>query len=338
MSKRYRLAAWLLTAALILCACAGPEPETAPSAGNIRLYGETHGQQDLLDRELELWRTHYGEGERHLFVELAYYEAQLLNRWMAAEDDALLDHLFQALEGTAAGVPCVQEFYRQIKARCPETVFHGFDVGHQYETLGAEYQDALEAEGAQKSVDYRLTVQNIRQGKDYYAGRGDAYREERMYENFVRAFDALDGESVMAICGTAHIAGGDTLTEKLRARYGGQVSAENLTLLQGPLETGELEVNGKTYPADYYGEYDLSALLPAYKSRAFWRLEGACEDLSSWTATGNVLPYSNYPMTPQEGEVYAIHYILADGSERWEYHLCSGRLWNGQPATEEVTP
>ena len=82
----------------------------------------------------------------------------------------------------------------------------------------------------------------------------------------------------------------------------------------------------------------LSALLPAYKSRAFWRLEGACEDLSSWTATGNVLPYSNYPMTPQEGEVYAIHYILADGSERWEYHLCSGRLWNGQPATEEVTP
>lgn len=174
MSKRYRLAAWLLTAALVLCACAGPEPETAPSTGNIRLYGETHGQQDLLDRELELWRTHYGEGERHLFVELAYYEAQLLNRWMEAEDDALLDHLFQALEGTAAGVPCVQEFYRQLKARCPETVFHGFDVGHQYETLGAEYQAALEAEGAQKSEDYRLTVQNIRQGKDYYAGRGDA--------------------------------------------------------------------------------------------------------------------------------------------------------------------
>ena len=98
MSKRYRLAAWLLTAALVLCACAGPEPETAPSTGNIRLYGETHGQQDLLDRELELWRTHYGEGGRHLFVELAYYEAQLLNRWMEAEDDALLDHLFQALE------------------------------------------------------------------------------------------------------------------------------------------------------------------------------------------------------------------------------------------------
>ena len=75
MSKRYRLAAWLLTAALVLCACAGPEPETAPSTGNIRLYGETHGQQDLLDRELELWRTYYGEGERHLFVELAYYES-----------------------------------------------------------------------------------------------------------------------------------------------------------------------------------------------------------------------------------------------------------------------
>ena len=252
MSKRYRLAAWLLTAALVLCACAGPEPETSPSAGNIRLYGETHGQQDLLDRELELWQTHYSEGERHLFIETAYYEAQLLNRWMAAEDDALLDHIFQALEGTAAGVPCVQEFYRQIKARCPETVFHGFDVGHQYETLGAEYQAALEAEGAQKSEDYRLTVQNIRQGKDYYAGRGDAYREERMYENFVRAFDALDGESVMAVCGTAHIAGGDTLTEKLRARYGGQGFAEKLTPPQRPPETGGVGGNGQTHPAGHY--------------------------------------------------------------------------------------
>ena len=57
MSKRYRLAAWLLTAALVLCACAGPEPETAPSTGNIRLYGETHGQQDLLDRE-QIGRAH----------------------------------------------------------------------------------------------------------------------------------------------------------------------------------------------------------------------------------------------------------------------------------------
>lgn len=159
-----------------------------------------------------------------------------------------------------------------------------------------------------------------------------------MYENFVRAFDALDGEGVTAVCGTAHIAGGDTLAEKLRARYGEQVSTENLTLLQEPLETGELEVNGKTYQADYYGAYDLSALLPGYKSREFWRLEGAYGDLSSWTATGNVLPYSNYPMVPREGEAYAIRYILADGSERWEYHLCNGRLWNGQPATEEAAP
>ena len=169
-----------------------------------------------------------------------------------------------------------------------------------------------------------------------------------MYENFVHTFDALGGEDIMGVFGEAHTGrtynNGDSLGQKLRARYGNQVTIENLLLLspgdplEEPRETTELEVNGKAYRAEYYGEYDLSAQLPAYKSRAFWRLEGAYGDLSSWTATGNVLPYSNYPMVPREGEAYAIRYILADGSECWEYHLCNGRLWNGQPATEEVVP
>ena len=333
-----RLTAYLLTAALLLCACAVPEPESPPSTGSIILYGETHGQQDILDQELELWQEHYAQGIRYLFVELPYYEGQLLNQWMGSGDVAILDHIFLALEGTAAGVPCVKEFYRQIKALCPETVFFGFDVGHQYKTLGAEYLATLEAQGQQKSEDYRLAAETVRQGETYYTRQDAAYREEQMYKNFIRAFDALGGESVAGICGSAHIAAGDTLLQKLQARYGDQISVENLCLLQEPLETGELEVNGKTYPASYFGQYDLSAQLPAYRYREFWRLEGANEDLSSWTATGNVLPYGNYPVAPEAGEVYAIHYVLADGSEHWEYHLCTGKLWNEQIVTEEVAP
>jgi len=331
-----RWKAVLLIAALLLCACSAPEKP--PSTGSVYLYGEAHGQQELLDQELELWREHYAQGLRRLFIELPYYEAQILNQWMESGDNGLLEHLFLALEGTAAGTPCVKEFYRQIKDQCPETVFFGFDVGHQYDTLGAEYLTALEAQGLEESEDYRLAAEAVRQGEAFYASRDGAYREERMYENFVHAFDALDGESVAGICGSAHIAAGDTLLQKLQARYGDQVGAKDLLLLQEPLETRELEVNGTAYSASYFGRYDLSALLPTYRYREFWRLEGAYEDLSSWTVTGNVLPYSNYPVNPEVGEVYAIHYVLEDGTERWEYHLCNGRLWNGQAATEEVVP
>ena len=62
----------------------------------LYLYGESHGSQAVLDRELELWREYYAQGMRHLFIEYPYYTAQLLNEWMAAEEDTTISY---AVEG-----------------------------------------------------------------------------------------------------------------------------------------------------------------------------------------------------------------------------------------------
>ena len=79
-----RLFALLLSLCLTMGACALAQE-------NVYLVGEQHSVPKILDRELELWDALYHEqGARHLFVELPYYTAQMLNEWMAQEDDALL--------------------------------------------------------------------------------------------------------------------------------------------------------------------------------------------------------------------------------------------------------
>ena len=390
-----RLTACFLAVLLALCACAAPEstpdasPEPAPGAppesepapvtdavprevleaepstGSILLCGEYHSYQPHLDRELVMWQECYNRGMRHLILELGYCTAQLLNQWMAAEDDAVLHHVFESTDGTAGSTPTAKDFYKQIKRRFPETIFHGIDVEHLYQPLGAEYLTALEERGLEDSEDYRLALQNIRQAEEFYeldaqvgnqfGSESWTYREDRMYENFARTFDALEGEDVMGIFGGAHVSGiwygkawnnGDSMAQKLRARYGDQVTAEDLAtapppsidILTEPLETVELEVNGKTYPADYYGLYDISDQLIDHKSREIWQLEGAYDDLSAWTATGKTLSFDYYPMAPKVFHAYAIRYTLNDGSERWEYHLYNGLVVYGRPATEEVEP
>ena len=60
--------------------------------GNLYLYGERHSEEKILEKELELWQVYYTNyGMRHLFIETSYFEAQLLNLWMQAEDDDILD-------------------------------------------------------------------------------------------------------------------------------------------------------------------------------------------------------------------------------------------------------
>ena len=80
-------------------------------------------------------------------MELSHYTAQWLNLWMDAEDDEILEQLHQDWESTLSSGAETLDFYRTIKEQCPETVFHGTDVGHQYDSTGARYQDYLEERG-----------------------------------------------------------------------------------------------------------------------------------------------------------------------------------------------
>lgn len=318
----------------------------------IFLYGEYHSREYIIDLELELWQNYYHEyGMRHLFLEDAYYTAQMLNMWMQAEDDAILDMIFDAHEGSHAASDVYRHFYQTIKETCPETVFHGTDVGHQYSTLGYWYRDYLQEQGLTDTEEYRLTLDNIEQGQIFYeeSDQPSVYRENNMAENFAKAFDALDGESVMGIYGSAHVdlfAMNHTgecpcMGRQLRSRYGDMVSCEDLhqRALESavPRYTETILINGKQYTAEYFGLREISVSFPEYQSMEFWHIVDGYQDFSAGSNTGNTQGQPAYPMLLQAGEAYMILYTHADGSTHTEYHICTGKYSQGELYTYEVS-
>ena len=119
--KRW-IALLLIAAVLLASGC------TAARQDRLYLYGEFHANDELLQRELALWKDYYAGGMRDLFVELPYYTAQYLNRWMQADNDRILMEVYTDWKGSASYHQNVLDFYRGIKEACPETVFHGTDA------------------------------------------------------------------------------------------------------------------------------------------------------------------------------------------------------------------
>ncbi len=326
---------------------AGADNETG---GKIYLYGEEHGVDEFYRQEFELWEGYYhDEGMRHLFIENPYYTAEYLNMWMKADNDRILDELYRDWEGTAGQVPGKKDFFKKIKTECPETIFHGTDVGHQYDTIGARYIKYLEANGLTHTKQYVRAKACVKQGEFYYRdlnnprGLNDKYRENAMTQNFIREFEELDGQNIMGIYGGAHVGldatayHSDTLPcmgAQLYERYDNAVNSWRLR--RPPIEVTTMTINEKEYTANYFGEEDLSALSEDYTNRKFWRLENAYDDFKN-TPTIGFLPYNNYPDETEvmKGDVFIIDYTLKkDGSIERHYLRDDGNKWNGRQTTE----
>jgi hypothetical protein len=319
------------------------------SSGQIYLYGEQHGIDKILDKEFKLWYEYYhNEYMRHLFVELPYYTAEFLNMWMQSESDDILEQIYSDWVGTASHNSYIKEFYKKIKSECPETVFHGTDVGHQYKTTGKRFLRHLENYNLEGSEQYLLAQEAIEQGKYYYEHTKDVYRENKMTENFIREFDNLSGEKAMGIYGGAHT-GLDAMdyttrsvpcmAKQLKERYGDAVHSEDLTWLAkdiDPYRVDIIKVNEKDYEASYFAKQDLTGAKD-YDYREFWRLENAYDDFKNNSKTGDVLPYNNYPMLIETGQVFVIDYTKKDSSVIRKYYRSDGYVWNGMPSTEEFT-
>lgn len=265
------------------------EPPPQPS-GQIYLYGEQHGVKKILDREYEIWCDYYNnKNMRHLFVEDSYYSAEYLNLWMQSDNDDILDAIFEDIAGTAGATPDNKEFYQKIKKNCPETVFHGTDVGHQYDSTGERFVCYLEKNHLEDTDHYTLAKEAIEQGKHYYRWSDDVYRENTMTENFIREYESLGDESVMGIYGGAHI-GLDALdyitktvpcmANQLKEVYGENIHSEDLCWIAkdiDPLRVDTIVINEKEYEASYFGGEDIS-WSDDYSHREFWRLENAYDD------------------------------------------------------------
>lgn len=133
------------------------QEETEPQergSGQIYLYGERHSEELIIAKEFELWNEYYHKGGlRHLLIESPYYTAEFLNLYMKSDSTEMLDAVFDDWQGTAA--------------HCPETVFHGTDVGHQYDTTGKRYLDYLKENQLEDSKQYQLAGEAIEQGKNF---------------------------------------------------------------------------------------------------------------------------------------------------------------------------
>jgi hypothetical protein len=355
--KKLTLLALLFTL-LIFAGCQSSTSENKNAAGiekndyngQIYLYGESHGVQELIEEEFRLWKDYYEGGMRHLFVELPYYTAEFLNIWMKEADDKFFNSVFEDWKGTASYNQFTFDFFKNIKTECPETVFHGTDIGHQFDTTGIRYLTYLENNNLQNSKQYEHTLEIIEQGKIYYANKNavkrSVEREYRMVENFVYELGTIGNENIMGIYGSAHSGLNNldntgtipSMANQLNALYPGMIYSEDLrTLLREmePLRTEIITIEGKDYTAYYYGQQDIS-WLKGYVYREFRHLENAYDDLKHNNKTGDVLPFDNFPMNVKTGEVYVVDYTKTDNTKQRLIYIADGRIWNGKETTEEI--
>lgn len=192
----------------------------------IQLYGESHGIPAFYQQELALWISHYKKGARILFIELPYYTGEWLNLWMHEKDDTILEQLYQDWEGSPAHNRSDVQFFKDIKKYCPETIFYGTDIGHQYDSTGARYLAYLKKKKKQHSEAYRLTKEAIAQGAYFYRhGSPMDWRTDHMVSNFIAAYERAGKGFIVGIYGSFHtnMDNSSEMASRLREFYGDHI-------------------------------------------------------------------------------------------------------------------
>lgn len=326
-----------------------PENTTVNSGKQIYLYGEAHAEEAVMEKELELWNDYYhNDGMRHMFIEISYCGGEFLNIWMKSDNDDVLDDLYNDWTGTLAQTPAVKNYYKQIKRDCPETIFHGIDVGHQWNTTEKRFLEHLEQNGLENTEQYTLAQKSAEQGKHYRETRDDVYRENAMTENFIREFDPLVEERIMGIFGGAHadLDGLEYTTHtvpcmanQLKEHYGDIIYSEDISWIRPkikPSRVDTIEINGKSYEASYFVQQTWQGNND-YTNLQYWRLENAYDDFKDNSKTEEWIPYGSYPMSIETGQVFVLDCTKPDGSVIRKYHRSDGNKMEGVPITEGFT-
>lgn len=320
----------------------------SPQEGQILLYGELHAMEAIQNQEFLLWNTYYHEdGMRDLFIEIPYFGAEFLNLWMQSEDDEIIDQLIADWEGTNGGNPLTKEFYTKIKENCPETVFHGTDIGHLYNITGERYLNYLRETGQEDSEEYELTQEAIRQGKEYYEDTDEAtrdtYRENKMTENFIREYERLKGTAIMGIYGGAHTdidgmewTNGEVpcMANQLEEHYGDLLYTKDMWELVQPLGTEQIQMENKSYDALYYGKSYIVDGKNQYMEE-MWMLVDAYEDFEDYIRTGKYMSQYEMPMQIEDKQVFVIDCTENDKEAVREFYCSDGNSQAGVPMIEE---
>lgn len=330
---------------MFLVACGG-NSQTADiekiDSPTIFLYGEEHSVKEIMEKELELWGQYYVSGMRHLFLEIPYYSAEFLNIWMQEDNDNILDEFYEDLKGTLVYNELTKRFYKTIKEKYPETIFHGTDVGHQYNTTGTRYLNYLKENNIQDKRVER-TKEIIKQGQIYYKNRDNSYRENKMVKNFIREYNLIADEKIMGIYGNFHTKKNGrvdestpTMVNNLIIKYGEEaIKIEDLTYLvpeKKVVRTDAITISGKKFKAFYYGIENLRGFKD-FESREFWKLEDAYDYIKDFQFINDILPYDNYPVNVKKGDVFCVRVIKRNKESLTLFYRASG----GEFASKELT-
>ena len=331
MIKRKLLCIMLLF--FTLCGCQSKE-----DSGHIYLYGELHDRPLIKEEEFKIWKEYYQEGMRHLFIEKPYYTAMYLNEWIKAEDDdILLNWLVGDWGSSFSASDASIDFYLSIKKECPETIFHGTDVGHQYKTTGQRYLNMLESQNKQDSMEYKETLRCIQQGKEYYASLDMNVREQMMYENFIREYQNILGEDIMGIYGLAHVidcgnldGSVDYMGKALQNHYQeDKVHHHDLTqygYVSKPINQLEIIINDKIYQMDDYG---IKEVYNSNQKMRFYHIKDAYDDLKNLEKIEDCYPTQDFLMQTTLHEIYMIEYILENNQKNYTFFMTDGSIWEG---------
>ena len=86
----------------------------------------------------------------------------------------------------------------------------------------------------------------------------------------------------------------------------------------------KVTIGGTEYNATYFGEQDMGQWHHTYIKREFWRLDDVYENFKNHSKTGSWLPFDNYPMPVEIGQVFAIRYTDKAGNTMMEYLRSDG--------------
>ncbi len=136
--KRW-IALLLIAAVLLTSGC------TAARQDRLYLYGEFHANDELLQRELALWKDYYAGGMRDLLRRAAVLHGPVSEPLDAGGRRSDPSGGLYRPKGSASYHQNVLDFYRGIKEACPETVF---GRRHQYNSTGYRYEAATGAASA----------------------------------------------------------------------------------------------------------------------------------------------------------------------------------------------
>ncbi|MNP54140.1 hypothetical protein D3C76_1486730 [compost metagenome] len=126
---------------------------------------------------------------------------------------------------------------------------------------------------------------------------------------------------------------------QLQEHYGDNIYSENLSWIAKDIEPSRVDyisLQGKEYAASYFGKQDLNGFKD-YAYREFWRLEDAYEDIQDLPLVDNYLPYDNYLMPIEVGQVFVVNSTKTDGSVQRDYYLSSGQVVEGVNSTQQFT-